>query len=264
MDALHTGGKRAAKPLVKVNCSALPEHLVESELFGHVRGAFTGANRSALGRIQAAQGGTLFLDEIGELSPSVQVKLLRVLENREFERVGDVRTITADVRIITATNVDLSKKVREGSFREDLFHRLNVVTLCVPPLRDRAADIPALAAWFLKVFCARHGKTVQGISQDVLDIFRAHHWPGNVRELKNVMESAVVHCPGGAILPEHLPRQFSSLLSHQATGMPSKEDILAALESSKWKKARAARLLNVERTLFYRLLRKYDVDCDNP
>jgi len=207
--ALHTSSARANKPFIALNCAALPESLLEAELFGHEKGAFTGATARRQGRFELADGGTLFLDELGEMSPQVQVKLLRVLQEGEFERVGGTQTIKVDTRIVAATNKDLKSEVEGGRFREDLFYRLNVITITLPPLRDRREDIPLLAQHFLTVYAAKaakNGKRVAGISREALTALTAWRWPGNVRELENVIERAVVLCHTDTILVEDLPQ----------------------------------------------------------
>jgi len=201
--AIHQASPRAKDPFVTVDCTALPEHLIESELYGYEAGAFTGAASAKPGKIEQANGGTLFLDEIGELSASAQAKLLRFLETRQTERLGSTKTLPLDVRILAATNEDLEAKRRQGAFREDLFFRIHVVTLDVPPLRERRDDIPLLVAHFLEQVA---GPRRLGISQPALDVLVAHDWPGNVRELRNAIEHAAIACRGDAILPEHLPR----------------------------------------------------------
>ncbi|MFN7134251.1 MAG: sigma-54-dependent transcriptional regulator, partial [Myxococcales bacterium] len=194
--ALHEESPRRDKPFIKVNCSALSETLLESELFGHERGSFTGAVARKAGRFELADEGTLFLDEIGEISPSLQVKLLRVLQTKEFERVGGTQTLKIDVRIVAATNRDLAAEVKAGRFREDLYYRLNVVAVTLPPLRDRKGDIPALVNHFLQKYCDAYGKTVRGLAPGTLNALLSHDWPGNVRELENAVERAVVLCQG--------------------------------------------------------------------
>ncbi|MBI2528335.1 MAG: sigma-54-dependent Fis family transcriptional regulator [Candidatus Rokubacteria bacterium] len=203
--AIHYGGRRADRPFVKVSCAALPEGLLESELFGHERGAFTGAQDRRKGRFELAHGGTLFLDEVGDMSPPTQAKLLRVLQEQEFERVGGGETLRVDVRVIAATNRDLEGLVAEGAFRDDLFYRLNVVPLPVPPLRDRAEDIPVLLAHFLRVFAERWGKSVPEVTSDALALLCRYAWPGNVRELQHVTESMLVFSKGGPITAPDLP-----------------------------------------------------------
>ena len=208
VEALHFAGARREQPLVKVNCSALTESLLESELFGHVKGAFTGATSDKVGRFQAADGGTIFLDEIGDISPGMQVRLLRVLQEREFERVGESRPIHVDVRIIAATHQDLAAGVRRGTFRMDLFYRLKVVGIQLPPLRERREDLPLLVEQFLARFNRKFGRTVGGVDDEVLRLFLSHPWPGNVRELEHAIEHAFILCRGQRLLPEHLPAEI--------------------------------------------------------
>ncbi len=203
--ALHYGGSRADKPFIRVNCAALPESLIESELFGHEKGAFTGAIAARKGRFEQADGGTIFLDEIGDISPLMQVKLLRVLQEREFERVGGTKTIRVDVRVVAATHRDLFAMTRQGTFRGDLFYRINVFPIYMLALRNRRSDIPLLAEHFLTKYADSAGKSISAISPEVLEIFNNHYWPGNVRELENCMEYAVILANGPVILPEHLP-----------------------------------------------------------
>jgi formate hydrogenlyase transcriptional activator len=211
--AVHNRSRRRDRPLVKVNCGAISAGLVESELFGHTKGAFTGALERRTGRFELADGGTLFLDEVGELPPETQVKLLRVLQEGEFEPVGSSRTQRVDVRIIAATNRDLAEAVRAGRFRSDLFYRLNVFPLEVPPLRERRADIPQLVMFFVSRFAKRFGKAVEGVSQDAMDQLVNYSWPGNIRELQNLIERAVVLSPGPVLALErdHLPPFAGSL-----------------------------------------------------
>jgi two-component system NtrC family response regulator/two-component system response regulator HydG len=206
--ALHQNSPRRHKPFVKVACAALPETLLESELFGHEKGSFTGAIYSRAGRFEAADGGTLFLDEIGDISQTVQVKLLRFLEEREFERVGGNRTYRVDVRIVAATHRDLRKKLEDGSFREDLYYRLNVIEIHIPPLRDRAGDIPILAHHFLAKFSEVNSKPLGSISDEALTLLLRHGWPGNVRELENAMERAVVLSTEPRLDPAHFPTLY--------------------------------------------------------
>ncbi len=203
--ALHQNSPRRNKPFIKVACAALPETLLESELFGHEKGSFTGAVYMRTGRFEAADGGTLFLDEIGDITPTVQVKLLRFLEERQFERVGGNRTFKVDVRIVTATHRDLKKKLEEGSFREDLYYRFNVIEIAIPPLRERPGDVPLLAHHFLSKFADANSKEITGFSDEVLALLLAHPWPGNVRELENAMERAVVLSNETILDPNHFP-----------------------------------------------------------
>jgi Nif-specific regulatory protein len=260
--AIHHNSTRARLPFVKLNCAALPETLIESELFGHERGAFTGAHARKKGRFELAEGGTLFLDEIGELSLVTQAKLLRVLQFREFERLGGTETIRADVRIVTATNRDMEAAVASGAFREDLYYRVNVFTITVPPLRDRRADIPALADYFLSKYATQHGRRVGRISSGAMETLTQHAWPGNVRELENVIERAVVVARGGVVeerdLPAALVAQPLSASLGRATLAQAVEDlerrmIDEALRDTRGNCARAARILGTtERIVRYK------------
>lgn len=263
-DALHYGGARASSQMVKVNCSALSESLLESELFGHVKGAFTGAVRDKVGRIEAAEGGTLFLDEIADISPLIQLKLLRFLEQKEYERVGESNTRKADVRIIAATNVNLRRKVDDGHFREDLFYRLNVMPVNLPPLREREGDIPLLVAHFLKEFSQEFKKKLEGVSEEVMDLFLRYRWPGNIRELKHLLEHACILCPDRVIQSRYVrPDALESMrgggdrvkvvaFRKQTTGA---EEILEALEAAEGNKSRAAEILGVHRATLYRKMK---------
>jgi Nif-specific regulatory protein len=219
--AIHYNSGRADKPFIRVNCGALTSTLLESELFGHVKGSFTGAIRDKMGRFEAATGGTIFLDEIGTIDTTLQVKLLRVLQEREFERVGDTKTIKVDVRIIAATNLDLQDEVAKGRFREDLFYRLNVVTIALPPLRSRREDIPRLIDFFLDKFNAENGKQLRKISKDMLNVFVRYPWPGNVRELENAMERAVVLSRGDTLTEELLPTAIRAFAQQGRANMAS-------------------------------------------
>jgi two-component system response regulator HydG len=265
--ALHYGGVRAAKPMVTVNCSALPENLLESELFGHVRGAFTGASKDRVGRFQAAHGGTLFLDEVGDIAPNLQLKLLRVLQEKTFERVGDSTTYPVDVRVIAATNCDLKKKVGLGEFREDLYYRLKVLEIAVPPLRERREDIPLLINHFLTLFNKTFNKNIEGMSEDALRIFMIYPWPGNVRELQHAIEHAFVLCNNLTITLEHLPVEIKEY-SFQEAPAPAERpkisdlqppDILQALDRAGWNKAKAARLLGISRPTLYQLIQLHNL-----
>ncbi len=203
--AIHFSSPRAERPFIPINCSAIPENLLESELFGHVRGAFTGAVNSKRGLFEEANGGTVFLDEIGELSPALQVKLLRVLEDQEIRPIGSNQSIKVDIRFISATNRDLRELVREGRFREDLLYRINVITIELPPLRERGNDIELLIHHFVEKYSKEHGKNINRIDRDVMEILKKYHWPGNVRELQNIIERAVLVSENGTINKEHLP-----------------------------------------------------------
>jgi two-component system, response regulator FlrC len=202
---LHERSARARQPFVAVNCAAIPEALLESELFGHEKGAFTGAVARRIGRFERANGGTMFLDEIGDMSLPLQAKILRVLQEREIERVGGAAPVAVDVRLVAATHRDLEQDVKEGRFREDLYYRLAVVTLSLPALRERGDDLRALAEHYLALYAREYRRPVQAISREALTLLRAHHWPGNVRQLRNVMESAVLQADGPVLLPSHLP-----------------------------------------------------------
>ncbi len=219
--AIHFNSPRADKPFIRVNCGALSGTLLESELFGHVKGSFTGAIRDKIGRFEAADTGTLFLDEIGTIDTGLQVKLLRVLQERELERVGDNRTIRVDVRIIAATNLDLQKQVAQGAFREDLFYRLNVVAIHLPPLRNRREDIPLLIDFFLDKFNAENNKTLKKISRDMLNLLVRYPWPGNVRELENAMERAVVLARGETLTEDLLPVAIRAFAQQGRAAMAS-------------------------------------------
>ncbi len=264
-DALHERSARAVKPLIKVNCAALPGTLLESELFGHVRGAFTGAVKDAAGRFLMANGGTIFLDEIGDLPPGLQVKLLRVLQQKEIERVGDATPVKVDVRVIAATNQNLKEKIRQGLFREDLYYRLKVVEMHVPPLRRRREDIPALVDFFLKSLQKRFGKNVRGVSEEVRQIFMKHDWPGNVRELEHALEHAFVLCAGSAILKKHLPEELAGkpgLYAEEHTDTPltgEARELLDALRRTGWNKARSASFLGIDRKTLYRRMKRYHI-----
>ena len=209
--AIHENSERAKSAFIKVHCGALPETLLESELFGHEKGAFTGATTKRQGRFERADGGTIFLDEIGDISPLVQIKLLRVLQEREFERVGGEETISVDIRIITATNKNLEEAVKNGTFREDLYYRLNVVEITIPPLRERPEDIPELATKFLNDIAKKYNKNISGFDTEVLKIFLKYQWPGNIRELQNAIETAVVLSTTEIITKESLPQQLNNI-----------------------------------------------------
>ncbi len=264
---IHATSPRSGRPMIVVNCGAIPETLLESELFGHEKGAFTGATARRIGRFEEADGGTLFLDEIGELSPPVQVKLLRFLQEREFQRLGGNQTIRADVRIISATNRNLEERVQEGAFREDLFYRLNVVSMTVPPLRDRRGDIPLLIEYFTQKFSAENEKEITGLSNEAMDTLLKYDYPGNVRELENIIERAVVIARDRVISLRDLPFEDTSSerFTEHKDGGALKDEIESlertrieeALEETGNNQTRAAELLGItERTLRYKL-RKY-------
>ncbi len=274
--AIHEESPRKDGPFVPVNCGALPENILESELFGHVRGAFTGAIRDKKGRFELAHGGTLFLDEVGELSPALQVKLLRVLQEKRFEKVGGEQTVTVDVRIVSATNRDLGRMVREGRFREDFFYRLRVVPIELPPLRNRKEDLPLLVEQVLSRVRRETGKPIHGVSREVMDLFYRYPWPGNVRELINALQFASIGCDGETILVEHLPLEIRNpqaqpsgpllpgalLLEGPLPSRPNRKldaaKVAEALRLAGGNKVRAARILGVGRATLYRFLK------DNP
>jgi two-component system NtrC family response regulator/two-component system response regulator HydG len=260
--AIHEQSPRAKKPFVKLHCAALAETLLESELFGHEKGSFTGAMARKDGRFSIADGGTLFLDEIGEISPAIQVKLLRFLQEHEFERVGGTQTIKVDVRVIAATNKTLSEEVKAGRFREDLYYRLNVVTIDMPPLRDRKSDIPALAKFFLDRYAKDNGKPIESFAPQTLELLMSYDWPGNVRELENAIERAVVLTTGPAVEPRNLPPNVRPTM--RPTGMPpipgstlaeiERYAILETLKATGGSTSKAADMLGISvRTIQYRL-----------
>lgn len=267
--AIHYHSPRSAKPFVKVNCAALPESLIESELFGHEKGAFTGAVARKRGRFELAEGGTLFLDEIGDLSPALQVKLLRVLQEREFERVGGTETIRVNVRVIAATNVDLEGAVADGRFRSDLYYRLNVFSIFLPPLRERKTDILLLADHFLDKYSKQNSKRIKRISTPAIDMLMTYHWPGNVRELENVIERATLVCEGSVIHGYHLPPTLQTAEGSGTVTRMSLENAVAAFEkdliqdalkTTRGNRARAARMLDTtERILGYKV-KKYGIN----
>ena len=265
VDALHYSGERRDGPLVKVNCAALSENLLESELFGHVAGAFTGAVKNKTGRFQRADGGTIFLDEIGEISQRMQLRLLRVIENMEFERVGESTPIKVDVRLVAATNRDLQERVAGGEFREDLYYRLKVVQIHVPSLQERRNDIPLLVEHFRRNFNRKFDREIKGISSEVEQMFLDYPWPGNVRELENLLEHAFVRCRQNVITAENLPSDFRRYCeSHALPADISPEDeaeaIRKALRQAGGNKTEAARLLGMSRRTIYRKLEKLGID----
>jgi Nif-specific regulatory protein len=267
--AIHYNSARAKKPFIKVSCAALPQDLIESELFGYDKGAFTGAHATKKGRFEVAEGGTLFLDEIGELNLATQVKLLRVLQEREFERLGGTETIRTNIRLIAATNKDLEKAIAAGEFREDLYYRLNVFSIFVPPLRERKPDVLLLADYLLEKFSREHGKAIKRIATPAIDMLSSYHWPGNVRELANVIERAVVVCDAQVVHAHHLP---PTLQTAEASGTVQtatlrdsieafeKDSLLDALKSARGNRAKAARLLGTTERIFNYRVRKYGID----
>jgi len=268
---IHELSSRSENNMVTVRCSALAEQLLESELFGHVKGAFTGAVNNKVGRFEMCNKGSIFLDEIGEISPVLQLKLLGVIQDREYERVGDSRPIKVDTRIIAATNRMLKEEVQNGNFREDLYYRLNVVEIRMPPLRDRHGDIPLLVDHFLNHFRKKYKKPIQTISAEVMKIFTAHPWPGNVRELEHAIEHGFVLCPGEIIDMAHIPSEIIRFnrpgddgtgTSGIKTEAEEKKELISILEKTDWNKAKAARLMGVSRPTLYRKLEKYGLEQD--
>ena len=269
--ALHYNSLRAKKPFVKVSCAALPESLIESELFGYEKGAFTGADSRKKGRFELAEGGTLFLDEIGDVNLATQVKLLRVLQEREFERVGGTETVKSNVRLLAATNKDLEKAVASGAFREDLYYRLNVFAMFVPPLRERKADLLLLADHFLEKFAHEHQRPIKRISTPAIDMLASYHWPGNVRELENTIERAVLMCDSQVVHAHHLP---PSLQTAEASGTVTRvslkdavsayeKDLLQdALKTTRGNRAKAARLLDTTERIVNYKVRIYEIDAE--
>ena len=267
-EALHYHKRSAKKPFVVVNCTALSDNLLESELFGHVKGAFTGAVSDRIGRFQKADGGTIFLDEIGDISNTMQLRLLRVLQEQEFERVGDSTPVKVNVRIITATNQDLRKKVKQRKFREDLYHRLKVVELAIPPLRERREDIPLLVDHFLERFSKTFNKNIKSISADVQKIFMEYKWPGNIRELRHALENAFVLCNQSFITIDNLPSELQKLSTDGIRPLEKRKPydrhtITQALKETGWNKAKAARLLGIGRRTIYMKIEEYGI-TENP
>ena len=271
--AIHQNSKRKKKPFISINCGAIPENLLESELFGHVRGAFTGATTSKQVKFELANGGTIFLDEIGDMSPDLQVKVLKVLEEGEFEQVGGAKTIKVDVRIIAATHRDLAEEVQRGNFRDDLFYRLYVIPVNLPSLRARKSDIPYLVSYFLENSNQNNNRQVEGVAEDAMKVMLKYSWPGNVRELKNLMERLVVLKGEGEISAADLPAELKSASSTDAPGVIEISDegiclnsavtefekalILQSLEKTKWVKNKAAKLLQLNRTTLVEKIKRH-------
>ena len=266
---IHTASKRAEKAMVKVNCAALPENLLESEMFGYVKGAFTGADRDKPGRFQEADGGTIFLDEIGDLPLSLQAKLLRVLEDREFYSLGSRKTTKVDVRIITATNQEMERLVKEKRFREDLYYRLNVIRIELPELKARKADLPLLISHILKRLAITKNIGIDKISEDAMEVLLSYDYPGNIRELENILEHAFIICRGTTIEKKHLPSSLLRYLSAEPAARPitaigleegdEKGRLLAMLKKYQWNRGQAAKALNIERTTLWRKMKKYNL-----
>lgn len=275
--AVHYNSSRANKPLIPVNCGAIPENLLESELFGYMKGSFTGAVSSKIGRFEMANGGTIFLDEIGDMSLRLQVKILRVLQEKKFEPIGSTKTVEVDVRIITATNRNLEELVARGEFREDLYYRLNVIPIHIPPLHQRVCDIPILVDHFLKVYSKGNNLKAPLLSQDIMSLFMNYKWPGNVRELENTIERLVVLRPGQEIKINDLPDKFlevtDTIFKNSALHIPDAgislknavDDfentlILKALEKTRWNKNKAANLLRLNRTTLVEKIKKKNLE----
>lgn len=264
--AIHYNSPRRNKPFIKVSCAALPETLLESELFGHKKGAFTGAIRDKPGRFKLADGGTIFLDEVGEIPLSVQVKLLRVIEEQEFEMLGDTELTKVDVRIIAATNRNLKTAIKEGKFREDLYYRLNVVPIYLPPLRERRDDIPLLVEYLIKKYNKERGRNILSVSRKAMELLIDNNWTGNVRQLENTVEYAFIHCDGNTIQPEHLPEEIRSKREDekfQSVGRTlkevEKEVILDVLKKNDFDRERTSRALHISRTTLWRRMKKYGI-----
>ena len=277
-EALHAESPRSTMPLVKVDCAALPEELLESELFGHRKGAFTGADRDRPGRLLQADNGTLFLDEIGDITPRMQLRLLRFLQEMTFTPVGMDTPVSVDVRVIAATNVDLREEVRKGVFREDLYYRLKVVEVVLPPLRDRKKCLPLLITHFLTFFSQKHARHIHSVSDRAMDSLLSYSWPGNVRELRHIMERGVVLCIGNNLLLEHLPEEIlefnsqlnpteniingpaeTTYLSQDQINETHQRELINALQQAGGNKTKAARILNIDRSTLYRRLRRFNV-----
>ena len=271
--AIHQKSNRKNKPFISINCGAIPENLLESELFGHVRGAFTGATVSKSGKFELAHGGTIFLDEIGDMSPELQVKVLKVLEEGEFEQVGGAKTIKVDVRILAATHRDLPAEVQNGNFREDLFYRLYVIPIGLPSLRERKSDIPYLAAYFMDMSNRQNNRQLESVSEDAMQILLGYSWPGNVRELRNIVERLVVLKGTGKLTAHDLPAELRGANGYSTTqGIEISEDgiclnsavtefekalILQSLEKTKWVKNKAAKLLQLNRTTLVEKIKRH-------
>lgn len=273
---LHTLSRRGDKPFIEVNCAAIPEDLIESELFGHEKGAFTGATAQRKGKFDLANEGTLFLDEIGDMSLKTQAKVLRILQERKFERVGGTRTIEVDVRVVAATNKDLEQEIQAGNFREDLYYRLNVIPFHVPPLRARPSDIPLLSRHFLRFFCNNEGMVLKSLDDSAVSALSAYPWPGNVRELKNMIERLVIMVPDVVISERHLPSALlSRRMATRAATVPSESDdmtfreardeferdfILQKLEENDWNISRTAETIEMERSNLHRKIKAFGIE----
>lgn len=268
-DAIHYGSLRKNKPFIKVNCAALPDSLIESELFGHERGAFTGANVMRKGRFEAAEGGTIFLDEIGDLPASTQVKLLRILQEREFERLGSTKPIKVDVRVVCATNRNLEESIEKGIFREDLYYRINVFPIFIPPLRERLNDIPGLADHFIAKFNKNHNKTIKRVSASAIDMLMVYHWPGNIRELENCIERACILSSDNVIRSSNLPPTLQTAISSKTKSSGTleavvdkveKQMILDTLIGTKGNLVKASEILGITERMMGIRIKKYEID----
>ncbi|MBN1830494.1 MAG: sigma-54-dependent Fis family transcriptional regulator [Deltaproteobacteria bacterium] len=260
--AIHTHSSRSEGPFVSVNCGSIPEHLMESELFGHLKGAFTDAKETRKGRLELAHGGTLFLDEIGEISMRMQIDLLRVLEDRVFYRVGGTQPIDIDFRVIAATNRDLEEAIKKGAFREDLFYRLNVISFQMPSLRERKEDIPLLANHFLHRFSQETNKSVELISREAIDEMMLYEWPGNIRELENAIERAVVVCKGPKVMPDDLPifrPEYICVPPSNSLMEVEKAHIQQILNNNQWNISRSAAILGIDRSTLYGKIKRYKI-----
>jgi two-component system response regulator AtoC len=270
--AIHYNSNRSERPFVAINCGAIPEDLLESEMFGHEKGAFTGAIKTRIGRFEMADGGTILLDEVSDMSPGLQAKLLRVLQEHEFERVGGAHTIKVDIRVIAATARNLSQEVSQGKFREDLFYRLNVIPITLPPLRERKEDIPLLVSHFIRRFNERHGMSIEGMTPRTLKILMDHHWPGNVRELENVIERAMVLAEDTTMKEENLPWELGHKLTEEIGFFPEdlslkkmqrkweEKLIRKALEKTKGNKTKAAKLLEISYPWLLTKIKEYGIE----
>jgi two-component system response regulator HydG len=264
--AIHQHSPRKDRPLVVINCSAYPATLLESELFGHEKGAFTGALRQKAGRFEQAHGGTVLLDEVGDIPLPAQVKLLRVLQTRKFERVGGEQTLTVDVRVLAATHKDLLQEVKNGTFREDLFYRLNVIPIKLPPIRERKNDIPLLVEHFLKLFATEKGKNLQGVGSEAFRLLLDYSWPGNVRELENTIEHAVVLAKTGQVEPWDLPAALQAISPGASSTLAQRESkvLLEILEECGWNKKLAAQRLGISRSTLYLMLKRHKIPGSKP
>jgi two-component system response regulator HydG len=270
--AIHEASDRNGQPFVKVNCSALNENLLESELFGHVKGAYSGAEKTRIGRFEAAHGGTIFLDEIGDISPTIQVKLLRTLEEKEIEKVGDNQSIKVDVRVVSATNKDLEALVKQNQFRDDLYFRINVFPINCPPLKEHAADLPILVQNFIQLNNQKSGKTILGMTPEAIEKITTYEWPGNVRELRNAIEYAFVLCSSGGIGVNHLPPKIAGTSlacvepgtktdrSEKKTDSAKKAALIVALRQTRGNRSETARLLGVSRVTVWKQIKRFKID----